>query len=1115
LHQFSKAFLQTYKAIIFIALSQKMNFHFKLFVLALLISSCNSGQEKSAQTQEEKIPTFKLLTAAESGIDFRNDVKETKAFNYFRYSYMYNGGGVSVGDINNDGLPDIYFTANQGSNKLYLNKGNLRFEDITEKAGLSDATGWTTGVSFFDFNNDGLLDIYVCKSGLVAPEERKNKLFLNNGDLTFTEVAAAWGLDDDSYSTQAYFIDYDMDGDMDLYLVNHRIDFTDNISVDLEKEKIIDPETSDRLYRNDGGKFTNVTKEAGLENKAWGLAAAIGDFNNDGLPDIYVCNDFRQPDHLYLNQGNGTFKDGILEHFGHISYYSMGADLADINNDGLLDLMVLDMVSEDHVRSKRMMGAMNSESFNRMVDIGYHRQYMFNMLHLNQGNGDFANISQLAGVAKTDWSWAPLFADFDNDGFSDLFITNGIRRDVTDVDFKNEVQQRYMVGQPMSFQEVLERWPSAKVANYMYRNNGNLQFENRTKDWGFNQAINSNGIAYADLDGDGDLDLIINNIDDPASVYENQLGGNHLKVKLIGPENNPMGLGAQVILKNGTQQQMRDLYLSRGFQSSVEPVLHFGLGAGQTIEELRIIWPDRKTQVLRNVSSNQTLTLQYADASESYEPQQVATAFESIDPKLLGIDFKHAENTFNDFAREILLPHKQSALGPLLSVGDINGDGLDDFFIAGAKGQASATYVQTTDGKFVKTNQQLWTQDAAHEDIGSLFFDADGDGDLDLYVVSGGNEFTQNDPLLQDRLYFNDGKGNFTKRPDALPKMLTSGQRVIAADIDGDGDLDLFVGGRLLPGLYPFAAVSYLLGNDGGKFVNITPQAAPELTQIGMITDAVFTDYDGDGDPDLVVVGEWTPIMLFENNKGSFKVNANPSGLEKTNAWWYSISAADMDGDGDVDFVVGNLGLNNKFQPTKEKPLHVFCNDFDQNGSYDIVLSKEGYGTLLPVRGRECSAEQMPFIEQKFPTYTAFANADLRSIYGEQALANALHYVAYDFTSVYVENLGQGNFKVHPLPIEAQFGPTLATTIVDINEDGHLDIIGVGAMHDAEIETVRYDSNRGYVLLGNGKGSFNAIKHTGLHLNNHAKDISRLIIKDVPTFIISNNNNQVDLRRIK
>jgi hypothetical protein len=1079
---------------------------FKLLILALVLSSCNSNEEKPAPVSEETISGFKLLTPAETGINFRNDVKETKAFNYFRYSYMYNGGGVAVGDINNDGLPDIYFSSNQGTNKLYLNQGNLMFEDITQKAGVSDTSGWTTGISFFDFNNDGLLDIYVCKSGLVSPEQRKNKLFINNGDLTFTEAAADWGLDDDSYSTQAYFIDYDMDGDQDMYLVNHRIDFTENIFVDLEKEKIIDPETSDRLYRNDGSRFTDVTKQAGLENKAWGLAAAVGDFNNDGLPDIYVCNDFRQPDHLYLNQGNGTFKDGIHEHFGHISYYSMGADFADINNDALPDLMALDMVSEDHVRSKRMMGAMNPESFNNMVDIGYHRQYMFNMLHLNQGNGDFANIAHLAGVAKTDWSWAPLFADFDNDGFSDLFITNGIRRDVTDVDFKNEVQQRYMAGQPMSFQEVLDRWPSAKVANYIFRNNGNLQFDNKTKDWGFHQAINSNGMAYADLDGDGDLDLIINNIDDPASVYENQLGGNHLKVKLSGPENNPLGLSAKVILKNGDQQQMREMYLNRGFQSSVEPILHFGLGTEPAIEELQVIWPDKKTQELKNVLPNQILHLNYADASGNYEPQTVETLFETIDPKLLGIDFKHTENTFNDFAREILLPHKQSALGPLISVGDMNGDGLDDFFIAGAKDQASATYVQTSAGKFVKTNEQLWTQDAAHEDIGSLLFDADGDGDLDLYVVSGGNEFTQNDPLLQDRLYFNDGKGNFTKRPDALPKMLTSGQSVVAEDIEGDGDLDLFVGGRLLPGFYPFAAVSYLLGNDGGKFVNITQQAAPELTQIGMITDAVFTDYDVDGDPDLVLVGEWTPIMLFENNTGSFKIAANPPGLEKTNAWWYSISAADIDADGDVDFIVGNLGLNNKFQPTTEKPLHVFCNDFDQNGSYDIVLSKEGYGTLLPVRGRECSAEQMPFIEQKFPTYTAFANADLRGIYGEQALANALHYVAYDFASVYVENLGEGKFKVHPLPIEAQFGPTLATKIVDVNEDGHLDIIGVGAMHDAEIETVRYDSNRGYVLLGNGKGEFEALNNSGFYTNKQTKDVDLIKINNWMHVIGSNNN---------
>jgi enediyne biosynthesis protein E4 len=1086
-----------------------MNFRIATIVIILLVSACKNGPQKTSVSELIPVekPLFKWISPDSSSIAFRNDVKETKDFNYFKYSYMYNGGGVAVGDLNNDGLTDVYFTSNQGSNKLYLNKGNFKFEDITAKAGVDDATGWSTGVSMFDFNNDGFLDIYVCKSGLYPENERRNKLYLNNGNLTFKEVAAEWGLNDPAYSTQAYFIDYDMDGDQDLYLVNHRIDFTDNIKVDLKKQKIIEPETSDKLYRNDGNKFTNVTKEAGLENKAWGLAAAIGDFNNDGLPDIYVCNDFRQPDHLYLNQGNGRFKDAILEHFGHISYYSMGADFADINNDLLPDLMVLDMVSEDHIRSKRMMGAMSPQSFNEMVDIGYHRQYMFNMLHLNQGNGDFANIAHLSGVAKTDWSWAPLFADFDNDGFKDLFVTNGIRRDVTDVDFKNEVQQRYMAGQPMSFQEVLARWPSAKVANYAFKNNGHLQFENTTEKWGFNQAINSNGMAYADLNNDGALELIINNIDDVASVYQNTAKANFLQIELKGPANNPNGIGAQVQIQNGKNSQHKAQYLSRGFQSSVDPVLHFGLGENKTIDELRVIWPDRKTQVLTNVPANQKLVLNHQEAAGNYWPKPEETLLESIDPKMLGIDFEHKENEYDDFQREILLPHKQSALGSFAAKGDINGDGLDDFFIGGAKGQASATYFQTNGGKFVKTNQDVWKADAAHEDMDALFFDADGDGDQDLYVVSGGNEFEHSDALLQDRLYFNDGKGNFTKKADALPKMLTSGQRVTASDIDGDGDLDLFVGGRLLPGLYPFPAVSYLLGNDGGRFVNITPQAAPELTQIGMITDAVFSDYDGDGDNDLIVVGEWSPIMIFENNQGNFKVLVNPPGLEKTNAWWYSIAAADIDGDGDVDYVAGNLGLNNKFKPNIEKPLHVFCNDFDQNGTYDIVLSKVGNGSLLPVRGRECSSEQMPFIQQKFPTFKAFAEADLGAIYGDQALANALHYVAYDFASVYIENLGKGNFKLHPLPMEAQFGPTLSAKIIDVNADGHLDIIGVGAMHDAEIETARYDANRGYILLGNGKGNFETLKTSGLNTKIHAKDLEILIVKNQVILLVTGNNS--------
>lgn len=1065
--------------------------------------------------KEEPSPPPTLLeeiSPARSGVHFANNIRETKAFNYLRYSYMYNGGGVAVGDIDGDGLTDIYFTANQGSNKLYLNKGDFRFEDITQSAGVSDSEGWTTGVCMVDINGNGLLDIYVCKSGPSDNlDDRRNLLYINNGDLTFTEQAAAWGIDDPAHSTMAYFFDYDGDGDLDLFLLNHRIDFLENVNVDLDFQCIIDPSTTDKLYRNDGNRFTDVTSEAGLSNKAWGLGAAVADYNSDGLPDIFVCNDYRQPDHLYLNNGDGTFRDGIHDHFGHISFYTMGADAADFNNDGHTDLAVLDMVSEDHVRSKRMMAAMSTANFREMVDIGYHHQYMFNMLHLNRGNGDFSNIAHLAGVAKTDWSWAPLFADLDNDGWLDLIITNGIDKDVTDVDFKTEIERRFMMGQPMSFQEAMERWPAAKIPNYAFRNTGDLRFENASVNWGLDRAVNSNGIAYADLNNDGALDLIINNLNDPASIYRNNSKSQWLRVELSGPEGNRLGLGTRVEIEAENGYQQREMYMARGFQSSVEPVLHFGLGELGTVNTLRVIWPDGKTELKRDVQANQKLTLHYQDAGEVYSPPQLETLFEPVNGPAIGIDFVHRENDFDDFAREILLPHKQSTWGPHIAVGDINGDGLDDFFVGNAKGAEAATFIQTAGGKFIRSNHALWKKEADYEDIGALFFDANGNGHLDLYVVSGGNERPPEDAGYQDRLYLNDGKGNFQRAVNALPQITGSGQCVIAADIDGDGDLDLFVGGKQYPGIYPYPGKSYILRNDGGTFSDITDQFGPELRNIGMVSDAVFADYNNDGLPDLAVVCEWSPIMLFKNTGNQLAFDRNTSGLEKSNAWWYGIHAADMDGDGDIDFVVGNLGQNNKFQPSTENPLHVFCHDFDGNGTYDIVLSKEKKGTLLPVRGRECSSEQMPFIAMKFPSYRSFAEADLRAIYGAEALAQALHLVAYDFSSVYLENLGNGRFKRHELPAHAQFGPLMSIDVRDVNGDGVKDIIGVGNMYNAEVETVRYDACRGFVLLGDGEGGFDYEPHSGFYHFSDARSLATLNIAGQLHYIIGANNGALTI----
>ncbi|MFT5763594.1 MAG: hypothetical protein ACI8VT_002191 [Saprospiraceae bacterium] len=1085
------------------------------FVFTFLILgffSCNNETKRNPEV-ELNGPLFTPLPVTKTKINFRNIISETPEFNFLYYGYMYNGGGVAAGDINNDGLTDLYFTSNQGSNKLYLNKGSFKFEDITDKAKVSDPGGWTTGVSMIDINSDGLLDIYVCKSGSIGnPGQRKNRLYINNGNLQFTESASQYGLDDSAFSTQAYFLDIERDGDLDMYLVNHRPDFNNNSKINSAIQRDISMESSDQLYRNDGGKFTNITKEAGMLNKTWGLSAAIADFNNDGYPDIYVCNDFLEPDHLYINQKDGSFKNDILKHMKHISFYSMGSDVADFNNDGNLDLVVLDMVSEDHVRSKRNMASMSNSQFRTMVNVGYHHQYMANMLQLNNGNGTYSEIGQLAKVAKTDWSWAPLLADFDNDGWKDLFVTNGIKRDVTDNDYKIELGKRNAEGESMSLDEIFSLMPSSKQKNYAFRNNGNLGFVKSTEEWGLDQALHSNGAAYADLDNDGDLDLVINNVDDFAAVYQNNSNKNYLQLKLTGPVENPSGVGATVSVNAPGLSQVQQVYFNRGFQSSVDQRLHFGLS---DIDEVAVIveWPDGKTSALTAVKANQFLTIPYSKAKEiEIKKGDQEVLLTNINPSQLGIDYKHQENDYDDFINEILLPQKQSTLGPKLAVADVNGDGLEDFFIGGARNSPSSLFIQNAQG-FNPSNQSLFSRDADYEDTGALFFDADGDGDQDLYVASGGNEVPENDQSLQHRLYKNDGAGNFSKDASALPLIRRSGMAVKTADIDSDGDLDLFVGGRLIPGNYPFPSDSYILQNEGGRFIDKTAEIAPALNKIGLVTDAIFADYDNDNDEDLIIVGEWMPISIFENNSGHFDLKENP-GFGKSNGWWYSIEKGDFDKDGDLDFIVGNLGLNNKFGSSAEKPFHVYCADFDDSGNYDIVLGKEGkMKQLLPVRGKECSSQQMPFINDKYPTYKQFAQAGLEDIYGEK-LNTALHYEVYTFASSYMQNNGDGTFTLSNLPQEAQFGPTLGIEITDINKDGNPDVVAVGNIYDAEVETIRYDASRGYVLLGDGSGNFKAILDSGFYNDWNAKDLEQIKIGNDNVFIIANNNGPLSFLKL-
>ncbi len=1089
--------------------------HSTLFLYLLFLFSCNTKNEiKKKQTTSDKL--FTLLSNEHTNVHFKNSVEETADFNVLNYYYTYNGGGVAVGDVNNDGLDDIYFTSNQQSNKLYLNKGDFTFEDITDIAKVSDTEGWSTGTTMIDINNDGWMDIYVCKSASLDNNLlRRNKLFVNQKDGTFKEEAKKWGLDDDGFSTQSYFFDYDKDGDLDMFLINHRADFLNSINLEvILSDKEFYPQTSDHLYRNDGGKFTDVTIKSGLMNKEFSLSAAIGDYNNDGWLDIFVANDFITPDKLYINNKNGTFSNQIDQRLKHISYSSMGSDIADINNDLLPDLMVLDMSAEDHSRGKQNMPSMNTSGFWYIVRSGYHFPYMSNMLNLNNGNGYFSDIGQLAGVSKTDWSWGPLLADFDCDGLKDIFITNGIKREIANQDFGNFLDTEQETVKNMSIQQVLDRMPSEKLQNYAFKNNGDLAFSKATSTWGFEQTVNSNGAAYADLDNDGDLDLVMNNLDDEASIYQNNATNNFLSIKLVGNDRNINAIGAKVKVFTENTSQYQELFLSRGYQSSVSPTLNFGLGDETTIKKVEIIWGDGRMSVGENLSANQTLTFNQKDSKPKTTQSQYAFSnnFKRMNPEDLGIRYRHKENEFNDFSKQVLLPQKQSQPGPAFAVADINNDGLDDLFLGGALNQPSEMYLQNPNGTFERLNPSIFETDKVYEDVGAHFFDADNDQDLDLYVTSGGYELDESDTLLQDRLYLNDGEGNFTKS-DMLPRLISNTKTVQSFDYDADGDLDLFVGGTMVPGKYPLPSASYILENTGTQFVVATESIAPDLKSLGIVNDFLFSDYDKDGDKDLLVVGEWMPITIFNNTNGLFTKTSLES-FDETSGWWNTIAEIDFDLDGDLDYFLGNLGGNNKFHPSLEKPLHVYGTNLGDDNNYDMFLSKKYQGNLVPVRGKECSTQQNPFVSEKIKSYKEFANSTLEDIYGSNVLEASYHKQVTEFESVYLENHGNGNFDIKHLPNYAQLGPTLSFVFADVNQDGHRDVIGSGAIHESEVETVRYDGNIGYVLLGDSKGGFTPYKDVNFYNDLNAKNMELISIKNKPYIVIANNDRPLTIFKL-
>jgi hypothetical protein len=1114
----------------------------RLFWGAALFFFFACGEQESGISGAKKASgpaLFEQLDPKNTGVSFANSLNESKEMNYLNFNYLYMSGGAAAGDFDNDGLPDLYFAATMGPVKLYRNKGNFQFDDLSDKAGLeAAATGIKTGVALVDINGDGWLDIYQCRTG-ASPAQRGNLLFINNKNLTFTESSAAYGLDARCPSTQATFFDYDLDGDLDLYLLNHPDDFAQTSNVRLKEAggkqvRITEPDdeyTSDRLYRNNGnGTFTDISKQAGIQNFAFGLSATTMDVNTDGYPDIYVANDYIEPDILYINNRNGTFSDRTNDYIRHMSAASMGADWADINNDALPDLFVLDMALPTNKKTKNTITSMVNERYYTLVQYGYGEQMMRNMLQLNNGNGTFSEIGCLAGVSATDWSWSPLLVDFDNDGWRDIFISNGFRREVTNLDYIHFVYDSTLKANGGVLRDTMEHIkvvPKDPVSNYMYRNRGDLTFEDVSEAWGFGEKTFSNAAIYADFDNDGDQDIVVVRPESPSAVFKNKTvenkQGNYLQIKLEGNPQNPFGVGATVWVQNGSQTQIAYANPVRGFISTSTDILQFGLGAHNGPVEVRVQWPDGKVQSLENVSPNQRLTLKQTDAQKG--PSLLKPAANNAElfteiSEQSGLNLKHRENLFFDFDRERLLPRKYSNLGPALTRGDVNGDGLDDLYLGGCFGGVRGLCIQGANGKF-SLQTGLFSTDSLREDIAAAFFDADGDKDLDLYIVSGGNEAKINSPNYQDRLYLNDGKGKMSPAPaGSLPAETESGGCVTPFDYDKDGDLDLFVGGRTVPGNYPKAPFSFVFKNDGkGSFSKVTTQVAPELEQIGMVTALIFADLDKDGQEEMLVAGEWMAIEVFKLTNGKFTRATQQFGLENIKGWWNCLIAADFDGDGDLDLVAGNEGLNTRYRATQEAPIRMYAKDFDNNGSMDPLMSWYENGIAYPVALRDPLIKQIPALKKKFVRYGAYAEATMEDVYPMSTLKLGIVLEVNELRSCYFENNG-GKFSVRPLPVEAQCAPAKSLIAEDFNGDGTMDLLLAGNDYGPAVETNRYDAGNGCLLLGEGKGNFRYMpnRQSGFWAMREARNLALVKMANGKQAVVLTNNSstpQVFLTKTK
>ncbi len=1076
---------------------------------------------------------FQLLSADQTGITFNNELTYSRDFNIYTYRNFYNGSGVAAGDVNNDGLIDIYLSANMKPNKLYLNKGDFKFEDVTEKAGVAGKRSWSTGVAMVDVNADGWLDIYVCNSGNVAGDNKQNEFFINNGDGTFQDKAEEMGLADRGYSTHASFFDYDKDGDLDMYLLNNSYQAIGSFNLKKNERPVRDKLGGDKLFRNENGIFKDVSEQAGIYGSVigFGLGIAVSDLDKDGWPDIYISNDFFERDYIYMNNRDGTFREELEKQMKSISAASMGCDAADMNGDGLPEIVVTEMLPKDELRLKTMMTFEDWDKHLYSADNGYHYQFTRNMLHRNNGIFEgkgltFSEIGRMAGVEATDWSWGVLISDLNNDGFKDLYITNGIYQDILNQDYlayiANEEVTKMMINKDgVDFKKLIDIIPSTKISNFCFSGAADFSFADVTQSWGLHAPSHSNGAAYADLDNDGDLDLIVSNVNMPLFMYKNNNEkinpkNGFLKVRLQGSGLNTLGIGAKVSLTAGGKLFYQEQFFNRGFQSSVDPRLNFGIGDISNIDTVKIEWTTGAISVFTNVSRDQTLTVVESEATiknsnHSDKSRRPATLFQ--ERTHYSINRAHVENAYNDFNNNRLLFQMVSTEGPRLAVGDVNGDGLDDFFIGGAMHEAGGLFVQQQNGTFICTNQSVFEKDKISEDMGCLFFDADGDHDLDLYVTSGSCELPVGAFGLADRLYVNNGQGRFAKTNQVLPTPHPESTSVVcASDFDDDGDLDLFVGGRLRSDAYGAPVNSYLLINDGkGKFAAFQNETGEQLKNLGMVTDACWADVDNDGDEDLIVVGEWMPIRLFQNTKGKLSEISDTVGFANTNGWWNTIETADFNRDGYPDFVAGNLGLNSRLRASFAKPVTCFVNDFDQNGSVEQILCQYNGDKSYPMALRHNLVMQLPFLKKKYLKYDDYKLQTIHDIFSPEDLKNSVLLTAYTFSSVVLLSDGQKGFTIRALPSEAQLAPVYTCLPDDFDGDGIADLILGGNLYAVKPELGRYDASHGLFLKGKGDGSFHPVpeNQSGIYIEGEIRDMKKIKMGNKNSVLVGRNNDTV------